>query len=180
MKHLVQWKSGLKAVQSLFGCSGHKALGRSCFPFIFALLFEYSHVNCCTIELKIQSSKRIQEDFTLFWLSISSGSKSFQLHSKTKKLSTTVEGIRLNWTTEQFRWSKKRMAKRTVPSRYTLLLSFLGLAQHLSHWAWVLWVKSGRDWEQNELGKCLTNLCNTGNATGDQILLSLELWGDQE
>lgn len=43
-------------------------------------------------------------------------------------------------------------------------------------------VKSGRDRERSELSKGLTDLCNnTGNATGDQILLSLKqrrLWGD--
>lgn len=53
--------------------------------FDFALLFGYWHMNCCTTELKIQSFKHIQEDFTFFWLSISLGNKSFQLHRKEKK-----------------------------------------------------------------------------------------------
>lgn len=79
-----------------------KGLGMQLFSFQFCL-FEYSHVNGCTTELKIKSSKHIQEDFTLFWMSISSGSKSFQLYSKTVKLSTTTEGIKLNRTTEQCR-----------------------------------------------------------------------------
>lgn len=42
-------------------------------------------------------------------------------------------------------------------------------------------VKSGRDKECTELGKDLTDLGNTGNVTGDQILLSMEQrtpWGD--
>ena len=139
-------------------------------------------MSCCTAELKIQSSKHIQEDFALFWLSVSSGCRSFQLHSKTKKLSATIEGIRLNWTTEQCRWSKKRMAKQAVFSQYTLLLSLLGLTEHLPCQAWAVHViKTGRDRERSESGKGLTHLYNTHNVTGDQILLSLEqrrLWGD--
>lgn len=120
MRHLLQQKSHLKAVPTPFGCSGHKVLGHSYFPFGFALLFKYGHTNYYPTELKIWSSKHILEDFTLFWLPISLGNKSFQHHSKTKKLSSGLEGMRLNWTTNQHRWSKKNTAKLTVLSPYTV------------------------------------------------------------
>lgn len=130
-------------------------------------------MNCCTSELKIQSSKYIQK-ISLFWLSISSASKSFQLPQQNKEALYNRRRNKAELNHRILQVIQEKNGKRLhIPC--TLLLSFIGLMEHLSCQAGAVYmVKSGRDRECSELGKDLTDLGNTGNATGDQILLSME------
>lgn len=133
-------------------------------------------MNCCTTELKIQSFKHIQEDFTLFWLSISLGNKSFQLHRKEKKKSS-LQPLK-EWV-----WTEKQNSTGDPRQTWLSWLCFAHLLHYLSlqvFWTFYLTVleqqdgvRSDRDRKLNELCKAQTDLCDTSNETGHQILFSL-------